>query len=60
MNSKEKLKKMLDAMIDGNDEQSEVNFHSFLNDKMKVMIHGEEAPEEEVVVTPEPEKTEEK
>lgn len=59
--NKEKLKSMLDAMIDGNDEQAQVHIHSFVVDKVKTMIHGEQPAEE--IVTPDPtipaEKTEE-
>ena len=32
---KEKLNDMLDSLIDNKDEQAEVNFHNYLEDKMK-------------------------
>ena len=39
MVDKTKLKDMLDSMIDDNGEQAEVNFHSYLEDKMKDVIN---------------------
>lgn len=39
MADKEKLRDMLDAMIDQNAEQAQVNFHSYLEDKMREVLH---------------------
>ena len=47
MADKEKLRDMLDAIIDDNTEKAEVDFHSYVTDKMKEQIHGV-ADEEEV------------
>lgn len=46
MADKEKLKDMLDAIIDNNTEKAEVDFHSYLQGKMKDVMHGEEVEEE--------------
>lgn len=35
MADKDKLRDMLDAFIDDNDEKAQVDFHSYVTDKMK-------------------------
>lgn len=40
--SKDKLKSMLDNMIDGKSEQAQVDFHDYLQDKMKATINPQE------------------
>jgi len=39
MANKEELQKMLDALVDNNDEQAQTTFHSYLADKMKDILH---------------------
>lgn len=39
MADKDKLQSMLDALIDSKDEQAQVHFHSYLEDKMKEVLH---------------------
>lgn len=36
---KEELRNFLDAMVDDNSEQAQVHFHSYLEDKMKDILH---------------------
>lgn len=38
---KDLLKKMLDNIINDKSEEAQVNFHSYLSDKMKQDLHGE-------------------
>lgn len=39
MADKDKLQAMLDSLIDNKDEQAQVHFHSYLEDKMKEVLH---------------------
>ena len=39
MDDKDKLRYMIDALVDDNSEQAEVDFHQYLEDKMKEVIH---------------------
>ena len=39
MVDKSKLKDMLDSMIDDNSDQAQVDFHSYLEDKMKEIVN---------------------
>lgn len=39
MADKEKLRDMLDAIVDDNNEQAQVAFHSYLEDKMKEVLN---------------------
>jgi hypothetical protein len=39
MADKDKLQAMLDSLIDNKDEQAHVHFHSYLEDKMKEVLH---------------------
>lgn len=39
MADKDKLQSMLDALIDSKDEQAQVHFHNYLEDKMKEVLH---------------------
>lgn len=41
---KEELRNFLDAMVDDNQEQAQVHFHSYLEDKMKDTLNPQ--PEE--------------
>jgi len=43
MADKEKLRDMLDALIDDNSDKAQVDFHSYLSDKMKEVIHPDVA-----------------
>lgn len=36
---KEELRNMLDAMVDDNQEQAQVHFHNYLEDRMKGIIN---------------------
>ena len=38
MPNTEKLKDMLDSLIDGKPEQAEIAFHDYLNDKMRGVV----------------------
>jgi len=42
MADNDKLRDMLDALIDDNSEKAQVDFHSYLSDKMKDTLQGEE------------------
>lgn len=42
MADKKKLNDMLDALINKNNEQAEVHFHDYLEDKMKEVLNPEE------------------
>ena len=42
MTDKTHIKNMLDAMINGNKEQSEVEFHTYFTSKMKDSLNGTE------------------
>ena len=42
MADKGKLRDMLDAIIDDNDEKAQVDFHSYLTDKMKDQLNPPE------------------
>jgi hypothetical protein len=44
MADNDKLRDMLDALIDDNSEKAQVDFHSYLSDKMKETLTGEEEP----------------
>lgn len=46
MADKDKLQAMLDSLIDSKDEQAQVHFHSYLEDKMKDVLHPEVDKEE--------------
>ena len=48
MADKDKLRDMLDSLIDDNSDQAQVHFHNYLEDKMKDVINP--AADEEVVV----------
>lgn len=39
---KDKLRDMLDSLIDDNPEQAQVHFHSYLEDKMKEKVGSEQ------------------
>jgi hypothetical protein len=39
MADKDKLQAMLDSLIDNKDETAQVHFHSYLEDKMKEVLH---------------------
>ena len=54
MADNEKLRDMLDALIDDNSEKAQVDFHSYLNDKMKETMQGEEEPSTDDEVADEP------
>jgi len=41
MADKKKLNDMLDALIDKNNEQAQVQFHSYLEDKMREVLQPE-------------------
>lgn len=41
----EKLRKMLDAIIDDKHEEAQIAFHDYLGGKMKQAIRGDETPE---------------
>jgi len=45
MADKQKLKDMLDAIIDGNNEQAQTDFHAYVTAKTKEVLHGEEQEE---------------
>lgn len=45
MADKEKLNDMLDSLIDDKDEQAQVHFHSYLEDKMKEVLGTKIEPE---------------
>lgn len=47
MADKDKLQAMLDSLIDNKDEQAQVHFHSYLEDKMKDVLHPVEVDKEE-------------
>ena len=51
MADKEQLDKMLDSLINDKNEQAEIHFHDYLQDKMQEVIHGEadveDAPSEQ-------------
>ncbi len=48
MADKEQLGKMLDSIIKDKDhEQAEIHFHTFAQEVMKSMIHGEDEPDTE-------------
>ena len=49
MADKDKLRDMLDALIDDNDEKAEVDFHSYVTDKMKDTL-GLNSDDDEVEV----------
>jgi hypothetical protein len=42
MADNDKIRDMLDALIDDNSEKAQVDFHSYLSDKMKETLQGEE------------------
>lgn len=42
---KGELNKMLDAIINDKPEEAQIAFHTYLGDKMKQSIHGDETPE---------------
>ncbi len=46
MADKDKLQAMLDSLIDNKDEQAQVHFHSYLEDKMKEVLHPAEVDKE--------------
>ncbi len=43
MVDKKKLNDMLDSLIDKKDEQAQVHFHNYLEDKMKDVLRPEDA-----------------
>ncbi len=45
MANKEKLRDMLDALIDDNSETAQIDFHAYLSDKMKEVMGGESESE---------------
>ncbi len=48
MADKEQLGKMLDSIIkDKDNDQAEIHFHTFAQEVMKSMIHGEDVPDME-------------
>lgn len=53
MTNKTHIKNMLDAMINGNKEQSEVEFHTYFASKMRDTLNGSE----EVVAEVDPDTT---
>ena len=40
----EKLRAMLDNIIDDKGEQAQIEFHSYLQDKMQEVMNGEQEP----------------
>ena len=46
MVDKEKLRDVLDALIDDNSEKAQVDFHSYLSDKMKDSMQDDEESSE--------------
>ncbi len=50
MADKKKLNDMLDSLIDKNEDQAEVQFHSYLEDKMKEVLSPEDAAKADVDV----------
>ncbi len=53
MADKDKLRDMLDAIIDDNNEKAQVDFHSYVTDKVRDQLNINTAEEEEVVDEPE-------
>jgi len=49
MADKKKLKDMLNSIVDKNDEQAQVFFHDYLEDKMRDVLKPVVDPETEVV-----------
>lgn len=49
MADKDKLRDMLDSIIDDNDEKAQVDFHSYVTDKMKDTINVNRDDDDEVV-----------
>ncbi|KKL94467.1 hypothetical protein LCGC14_1864370 [marine sediment metagenome] len=49
MADKKKLKDMLNSIVDKNDEQAQVLFHDYLEDKMRDVLKPVVDPETEVV-----------
>lgn len=45
MDRKEHLRKLVDAVIGGNNEQAQVSFHSYLTDAMKSKLNEEDDAE---------------
>ena len=41
MANKEQLNKMIDNIMDGNTEQAQTNFHTFVKDKMSELLKPE-------------------
>lgn len=46
MTDKNKLQAMLDNIIDGNNEQAQVHFHDYLQNKMQEVIGSNKGAEE--------------
>jgi hypothetical protein len=46
MADKEKLNDMLDSLIDKKDEEAQIHFHNYLEDKMKEVLRPEVDDEE--------------
>ena len=42
MADKDKLRDMLDSLIDDNNDQAQVHFHGYLEDKMRDMLRPED------------------
>ena len=51
MADKDKLRDMLDAIIDDNSEKAQVDFHSYVTDKMKDTLQPEVSDGDETVNT---------
>lgn len=44
MTPQERLKTMLDAMVNKNEESARVSFHSYLQDKLRALVKPEVVP----------------
>lgn len=48
---KKQLRDFLDSMVDGNQEQAQVHFHNYLEDKMKGIVNPQVDAEDDLEVT---------
>ena len=48
MADKDKLRDMLDSIIDDNSDKAQVDFHSYVTDKMKDTLHPEESDGDDI------------
>lgn len=52
---KEDLEKMLDAVVNSNNDEAEQHFHTFVQQKMKEVLHGNKDKEVETTTNKETE-----